>query len=163
MPVAQRLSEKTPFYYGWIVLFSAGSSQFVRNAAASLTLAVFIYPISEELGWSRTLIAGAASVGGLAASGASPVVGWMVDKYGTRIVLTISILVLGLSTMSLAWATAPIAFYLAYGIGRVIFNSSIQIASSVVVSRWFIRQRGRASGLLSMTHAIGMTLFPLIA
>jgi len=163
MPVAQRLSEKTPFYYGWIVLFSAGSSQFVRNAAASLTLAVFIYPISEELGWSRTLIAGAASVGGLAASGASPLVGWMVDKYGTRIVLTISILVLGLSTMSLAWATAPIAFYLAYGIGRVIFNSSIQIASSVVVSRWFIRKRGRASGLLSMTHAIGMTLFPLIA
>jgi len=130
MPVAQRLSEKTPFYYGWIVLFSAGSSQFVRNAAASLTLAVFIYPISEELGWSRTLIAGAASVGGLAASGASPVVGWMVDKYGTRIVLTISILVLGLSTMSLACATAPVAFYLAYGIGRVIFNSSIQIASS---------------------------------
>lgn len=163
MDFARRVSQRTPFYYGWIVLFSAGSSQFVRNAAASLTLAVFIYPISEDLGWSRTLIAGAASVGGLAASGASPMVGWIVDKYGARIVLAVSILVLGISTISLAWATVPVAFYIAYGLGRVIFSSTIQIASSVVVSRWFIRMRGRASGLLTMSHAIGMTLFPLLA
>lgn len=135
----------------------------MRNAAASLTLAVFIYPMSEDLGWSRTLIAGAASVGGLAASGVSPVVGWIVDRYGARIVLALSILVLGISTISLAWATVPIAFYIAYGTGRVIFSSTIQIASSVVVSRWFIRMRGRASGLLSMSHSIGMTLFPLLA
>ncbi|MDP6715248.1 MAG: MFS transporter, partial [SAR202 cluster bacterium] len=92
----------------------------MRNAAASLTLAVFVYPISEDLGWSRTLIAGAASVGGLAASGAAPIVGWIVDKYGARIVLSASVLVLGISTMSLAWATAPVAFYVAYGVGRVL-------------------------------------------
>ncbi|MDP6452749.1 MAG: MFS transporter [SAR202 cluster bacterium] len=163
MQLAHRLSRRTPFFYGWIVLFSAGSSQFVRNAAASLTLAVFVYPISEDLGWSRTLIAGAASVGGLAASGAAPIVGWIVDKYGARIVLSASVLVLGISTMSLAWATAPVAFYVAYGVGRVLFNTTIQIASSVVVSRWFIRMRGRASGLLGMSHAIGMTLFPFVA
>jgi OFA family oxalate/formate antiporter-like MFS transporter len=163
MDLAHRISRRTPFYYGWVVLFSAGSSQFVRNAAASLTLAVFIYPISEDLGWSRTLIAGAASVGGLAASGAAPVVGWIVDKYGTRIVLSISVLVLGFATMSLAWATTPVAFYIAYATGRVIFNSTIQIASSVVVSRWFIRMRGRASGLLTLSHGIGMTLFPFLA
>jgi sugar phosphate permease len=163
MELAHRISRQTPFYYGWVVLFSAGSSQFVRNAAASLTLAVFIYPISEDLGWSRTLIAGAASAGGLAASGAAPVVGWIVDRYGARIVLSISVLVLGLATMSLAWATTPIAFYIAYGTGRVIFNSTIQIASSVVVSRWFIRMRGQASGLLTLSHGIGMTLFPFLA
>jgi len=68
-----------------------------------------------------------------------------------------------LATMSLAWATTPIAFYIAYGTGRVIFNSTIQIASSVVVSRWFIRMRGRASGLLTLSHGIGMTLFPFLA
>lgn len=163
MPLTKRFSRRTPFYYGWVVLFSAGSSQFVRNAAGSLTLAVFIYPISEDLGWSRTLIAGAASVGGLAASGASPIVGVLIDRYGARLVLAISVLSLGISTMSLAWATTPIAFYLAYGWGRVIFSSSVQIGSSVVVSRWFIRMRGRASGLLGMSHSIGMTLFPLLA
>ena len=135
----------------------------VRNAAASLTLAVFIYPISEDLDWSRTLIAGAASVGGLASTVASPVVGWAVDRFGVRIVLTLSVLVLGLSTFSLAWATAPVAFYLAYGTGRVLFSSPLQIGSSVVVSRWFIRRRGRATGILFVSHSMGMVVFPLIA
>ena len=46
MRLAARIATRTPFYYGWIVLFSAGSSQFVRNAAAFLTLAVFVYPLS---------------------------------------------------------------------------------------------------------------------
>ena len=135
----------------------------MRNAAASLTLAVFMFPIAEDLGWSRTLIAGAASVGGLAASVASPVVGWLVDRYGARLVLGVSVLVLGLSTISLAWATVPIAFYVAYGTGRVIFSSPVQIGASVVVSRWFIRRRGRAQGLLFVAHSAGMTIFPLIA
>ena len=132
----------------------------VRNTAASLTLAVFIYPLSEDLGWSRTLIAGAASFGGLAASGVSPLVGGLIDRYGTRLILGLSVFVLGLATISLSWATIPITFYLAYGVGRVIFASPVQIGSSVVVSRWFIRMRGRAIGTLFMSHSIGMIAFP---
>lgn len=163
MAIAHQLAKRSPFYYGWVVLLAAGSSQFVRNAAASLTIAVFIYPISQELGWSRTLIAGAASLGGLASTGASPLVGWLIDKYGARIVLAISVLILGISTISLAWATVPLAFYLAYATGRVIFSSPIQIGASVVVSRWFIRKRGRASGILFMSHSAGMITFPLLA
>lgn len=161
--VIDRMVRRTPFYYGWVVLSAAASSLFVRNAAASLTLAVFIYPISQDLNWSRTLIAGAASFGGLAASVASPFVGWACDKYGVRVVLTLSILMLGLSTVSLAWATVPVVFYLAYGIGRVIFSSSVQIGSSVAVSRWFVRRRGRATGILFLSHSVGMVVFPLLA
>ena len=158
-----RLAPRTPFFYGWVILSTAASTQVVRNATASLTIAVFIFPLSEELGWSRTLIAGAASFGGLAASFVSPGVGWLVDRYGSRLVLTASIFILGLSTISLAWATVPIAFYVAYGVGRVIFSSPVQIGSSVVVSRWFVRMRGRATGILFASHSIGLVAFPLIA
>ena len=96
-----RLAQRTPFFYGWMVLFAAGTTQFTRNSVAALTLAVFVYPLSQELEWSRTMIAGAASAGGLAASIASPIIGKLLDKYGVRLILTISILVLGLSTISL--------------------------------------------------------------
>ena len=163
MSPAQFLSRKLPFFYGWVVLASASSTQVVRNSAASLTIAVFMFPLAEELGWSRTLIAGAASFGGLAASGVSPVVGWLVDRYGARLVLALSVFILGLSTISLAWATVPVAFYVAYGVGRVIFASPVQIGASVVVSRWFVRMRGRANGMLFASHSIGLVLFPLIA
>ena len=163
LALGERLAPRTPFFYGWVILSTAASTQVVRNATSSLTIAVFIFPLSEELGWSRTLIAGAASFGGLAATGVSPVVGWLVDRYGARLVLVSSVLILGVSTISLAWATVPITFYLAYGVGRVIFASPISIGSSVVVSRWFVRMRGRASGILFGSHSIGLVAFPLIA
>ena len=158
-----QLINRLPFFYGWTILFAAGSSMVVRNATASLTLAVFIFPMSEDLGWSRTLIAGAASLGGLVATVASPLVGWALDRYGARAILTVSVLILGLSTVSLAWATVPVAFYLAYGLGRVIFSSPLNIGPSVVVSRWFVRRRGRATGILFLSHSLGMITFPLIA
>lgn len=158
-----RFAHKMPFYYGWVILFAAGDAMFVRNAAASLTLAVFMFPIADDLGWSRTLIAGAASLGGLVAAVTSPLVGWASDKYGVRLILTISVLALGISTFSLAWATVPIVFYLAFGMGRVLFSSSFQIGPSVVVSRWFVRRRGRATGILFLSHSIGMSIFPLLA
>lgn len=161
----QRLAQRLPFFYGWIVLASASSTQVVRNASASLTLAVFIYPLAAdpELGWSRTLISGAASVGGLAASALSPLVGWLIDRYGARFVLASSVFIMGLATISLAWATIPIFFYIFYGISRVIFASPIPIGASVVVSRWFVRMRGRTNGILFASHSIGLVAFPLIA
>ena len=92
-----QLINRLPFFYGWTILFAAGNSRVIRNATASLTLAVFIFPMSEDLGWSRTLIAGAASLGGLVATVASPLVGWVLDRYGARTILTVSVLILGLN------------------------------------------------------------------
>ena len=159
----RHLASKTPLFYGWYIVAAAGTSMFVRNSVGSLTLAVFVYPISLDLGWSRTLIGGAASLGGILSIAASPPVGWAVDKYGARLVLTLGVIFLGLSTISLTWATVPTAFYITYAIGRVIFTGPIPIAASVVVARWFVRKRGRATGMLSFCHTGGMILFPAVA
>ena len=118
------------------------------------------------------LISGAAATGGLAATFASPLVGNLIDRYGARSVLTASILLLCITTTLLRWsditltvmgATIPWVFYVGYGTGRVIFSSPVQIGAAVVVSRWFIRLRGRTNGILNMSHSVGMVLFPLIA
>lgn len=163
MHLATRLARRVPFFYGWVVLYGASAAQFASNAAASLTMSVFIYPISQDLGWSRTLIAGAASLGGLVATVQSPLIGWLMDRYGIRVVLASSVLALGLSIMYLSWATVPLAFYIGYAIARSMFSSPIKIGSSVAVSRWFIERRGRATGVLFLSHAAGMTTFPLVA
>ena len=93
--LAKKIAPNVPFYYGWVVLLAVGSSAVVRNAAASLMIGVFIASMNTELGWSRTLIAGAASVGGLAASVASLPAGWIVDKYKSQKLLSIRVLLLG--------------------------------------------------------------------
>ncbi len=158
------ISRSTPFYYGWVVLGAAGSSMFVRNAAGSLTFAVFVPLIAEDTGWSRAVIGGAAAVGGLLATGASPPVGWAIDRFGARLMLVSSLIIIGLSTMALAWLSAHIAlFYAAMSVGRIMFSSPLNVGAATVVGRWFVRQRGRVTGLLFFSHSGGMALFPLVA
>ena len=88
----RHLASNPPFFYGWYIVAAAGASMLVRNSVGSLTLAVFVYPISLDLGWSRTLIGGAASLGGILSIAASPPVGWAVDKYSARLVLTLGVI-----------------------------------------------------------------------
>ncbi len=158
------LSRRLPFYYGWMALGAAGSSMFVRNAAGSLTFAVFVPLIVEDTGWSRALTGGAAAVGGLLATGASPPVGWAIDRYGARVVLVLGIVIIGMSTMAMAWLSAHIViFYAALAVGRIMFSSPLNVGPATVVGRWFVRKRGRATGLLFLSHSGGMVAFPLAA
>lgn len=122
-----------------------------------------MFPMSEDLGWSRTLLAGSASAGGIAAMFAAPVSGYLVDRYGPRVVLFGAAGLLGFTTMAIGWWITPISFYILFGIGRVIFAAPVQIGTGTVVSNWFVRRRGRANGILGSTHSVGMGLMPFFA
>ena len=163
MLLAPRLRDTFPFYYGWIVVGASSTVVFARMAPAITTLTVLIFPISHQLGWSRTLIAGSVSAGALASLVLSPVVGWAIDRFGARPVLVVSVLVLGVAMISLAWATAPLTFYLAFAAGRVVFHTSAPIGASTVAARWFIRKRGRAIGMIFLFGAIGGVVFTMVA
>ena len=153
--IARKLSARLPFYYGWIVVFAAGTTTFARMAPSTTTLAVFVSPMADEFGWSRTLIAGSVSLGALSSIFISPAVGWAVDRYGVRLTLTLSMLVLGVAMISLLWATVPVFFYMGFATGRVIFHVPVQIGTGALISRWFIRKRGRAIGIIYLAGAVG--------
>ncbi len=153
--IARNLSARLPFYYGWIVVFAAGTTTFARMAPSTTTLAVFVSPMADEFGWSRTLIAGSVSLGALSSIFISPAVGWAVDRYGVRLILAGSMVVLGVAMVSLAWATTPVFFYMGFATGRVIFHVPVQIGTGALVSRWFIRKRGRAIGIIYLAGAVG--------
>jgi MFS family permease len=161
--LAARLQRMLPFYYGWVVVGASGTAVFARMAPAITTLTVFIYPMSQELGWSRTLISGAVSAGALSSIVLSPVIGWAIDRFGSRPVLVSGVLTVGASMISMAWATLPATFYLAYAAARVVFHTASPIGASTVVSRWFIRMRGRAIGVVFFCGAIGGVVFTMTA
>ena len=161
--LAARLQRILPFYYGWVVVGASGTAVFARMAPAITTLTVFIYPMSQELGWSRTLIAGAVSAGALSSMALSPAIGWAIDRYGSRPVLVAGVLTVGASMTSLAWATMPVTFYVAYAAGRVVFHTAAPIGAATVASRWFIRMRGRAVGVIFLCGAMGGVVFTMLA
>ena len=72
-------------------------------------------------------------------------------------------LTVGAAMTSLAWATVPATFYLAYAAGRVVFHTAAPIGASTVTSRWFIRMRGRAIGVIYLCGAVGGVVFTMLA
>ena len=137
-PMPFKLKRILPFFYGWVVVVASGTAMFARMAPNITTLTIFIHPLSQEFGWSRTLISGSVSAGALAALVLSPAVGWCIDRFGARPVLVISVLILGMTMTSMAWATLPLTFYVAFASARVVFHTSAPIGASTVSARWLL-------------------------
>jgi len=163
LSLAHKLQRILPFYYGWVVVGAAGTAVFARMAPNITTLTIFILPLSAQFGWSRTLISGSVSAGALAALVLSPAVGWCIDRFGARPVLVVSVLVLGMAMTSMAWATVPLTFYIAFASARVVFHTSAPIGASTVSARWFIKKRGRAIGIVFLWGAIGGLVFTMLS
>ena len=151
----------TPFYYGWVIVLSSGFATIAACASAALTLSVFVTPMSEDLGWSRTLIVGAPTIAGLIAIAVAPISGWIIDRKGDKIVLFISLLIMGTSLIFLSYWITPLSFYILFGIARLLMVAPIMNSSTTVISRWFIRRRGRANGISILITSVGMGLIPL--
>ena len=74
-------------YYGWWVAGAASGIEFANAATAIGILTIFVIPMSQEFGWSRTEVAGATSLGAVLGAGLAPFIGGLVDRFGARAVL----------------------------------------------------------------------------
>ena len=95
-------SARLPLFYGWIVLACLCCAGFARQGPAVATLSIFVEPLTREFGWSRTALSGAVSLGGLLAAIAAPLIGPVLDRRGSRLVLCAAVLVNGVALMLLS-------------------------------------------------------------
>ena len=98
-------------------------------------LTVFVVPMSEQFGWTRAEFAGAVSLGGVFAAVISPLVGPVLDRYGSGMVVGISSAIAGVCAVALGAASQIWMFYLVYVPGRTMFASPLELGTSVAVSK----------------------------
>ncbi|MDP6100295.1 MAG: MFS transporter [Dehalococcoidia bacterium] len=151
------------FYYGWVIVGVTSMTLFAATSTAPPVFTLFITPMGQEMGWSRTLMSGAVSLGTLAMAPVLPLVGRWLDRYGARRVVAIGGLMLGVSLISLGWVRGVWGFYIAFGISRMLAQGVLRISSTTAVSNWFIRKRGRTQAILNVGRSVGATTLPLIA
>lgn len=158
------LTQRLPFYYGWVVFALVASTSYAaRPLMAVAVLSVFLLPMTETFGWSRGLMSGAVSLGGLCGVIVSPMLGRFLDKYGASALISVGSAIAGLCAMGLARIQHIWAFYALYVVGRMIFASPLELATSTALSNWFLRRRALAMALYSITQGIGLATMPLVA
>jgi len=145
------------------VLGCAALSNVARQAAAVATLSMFIVPMCVEFGWSRAEFSGAVSLGALLGVLAAPFAGPLFDRYGSRLLLVVSALVVAACSLALAATQSLVGFYIAFGISRLMFSAPFDIGTSAVVAKWFVRRRARAMALLSVAIGLGLAVLPPMA
>jgi MFS family permease len=156
-------ANRTPFFYGWVILACACCASFARQATAVATLSVFILPMTTELGWSRAELSGAVSLGGVLAAVVSPAVGALVDRHGARAVLLVSTFAIAGTAFALAATHSLLWFYVFFSLGRLLFASPFDLAVSAAVANWFLRRRAQAMSVVSIALSLSLAAMPFIA
>jgi MFS transporter, OFA family, oxalate/formate antiporter len=158
------LARRCPFYYGWVIFAIAASTSYAARPLMSVAvLSVFMVPMTDAFGWSRGLFAGAVSLGGVCAVVISPLVGRLIDRYGSGWMISATSAVAGACAVGLSVVSQTWAFYTLYVPGRMVFASPLELATSTAISNWFIRRRSFALALLGVTQGTGLALMPFIA
>ena len=146
---------KPRIYYGWYVVATTVFIAFV-GVGARQGFGVFVVPMSEDFGWSRSSISLAASLGFLLNGLIQPFIGRIFDRFGGRIVITLGLILLGLTTFSLAFTFHLLFLIFMFGVVSSVALSAISITTTgALLSKWFRRRRGTVMGLNSAGVSIG--------
>ena len=157
------LNKRTPFFYGWVILFCACCAGFARQGPAVAPLSIFITPMTSEFGWSLTSISAAVSAGGILAALSSPFLGPYLDKYGPRIILSVSILFTGFMVMLLSFTDSLAFFFILFCLARMNFAGPFDLGIYGSINNWFFRSRGLATAITTFIQMLGLVAMPLIA
>jgi MFS transporter, OFA family, oxalate/formate antiporter len=152
------LASPRRFYYGWLVVAAASGIGFANAATAIGMLTVFVNPMIEEFGWTRTEMAGATSLGAVLGAALAPFTGRLVDRVGSRLVLVVGGVAVALGCFYLSLAHTLLGFYVAFTLARIADQGLVQIGTSASVGKWFFRRRGRAMGLLFFAVSAGVII-----
>ena len=158
---AERFGERG--FYGWAMVAVAGFGIFASGPGQSHTFSVFLGPISEELGLGQTEIATAYGAASLAAGFLLPVVGGLIDRFGTRKGLSVVVVLLGLACAFFGAASGLIWLIVGFGLLRFLGQGSMQLGSSILVAQWFTAKRGLAMSLMMMGWGLTVALHPPLA
>ena len=142
-------------YYGWFIVATTFFVIMVTMGARN-GVGVFVLPMSEEFGWSRSLISFAGALGILVNGLSQPILGNAYDKVGGRKLILWGVLAIGLMVTLLSLTFHFVYFLLVFGVFMAIAMSAGSITTgAALVSKWFQRKRGTAISITSAGASMG--------
>tara|TARA_E500000331_G_scaffold223801_1_gene214298 strand:- start:733 stop:2010 length:1278 start_codon:yes stop_codon:yes gene_type:complete len=151
------------FFYGWTIAGIGSLGIFTSGAGQSHTFSPFIPVISKDLQISSTSITTAYMIATLFAAFLLPKVGKLVDKFGPRIVLIYTVILLGIGCLIFGAASNFLMLAVAFGFLRFFGQGTLMLGSANITTQWFDKKRGFALGLMGLGFALSMGIHPPIS
>ena len=132
----------------------------VSMGMGSLNFGLFIKPMGDELGIGRAAFGWAQTARQGASSATSPLIGWLLDRYGSRVMLPVAALATGGALIGLAYVTSAWHLVVLFVVmGLVGMSGPGALVTTVPVLKWFVRNRGKAVAFVGLGIPVGALLF----
>ena len=144
----------------WQLVVGVLCMSMIANLQYGWTL--FVNPISQRHGWTRAAIQVAFTLFVLTETWLVPIEGYLVDRFGPRVVVVLASFLVGISWVLNSYASSLPALYFAAVIGGIgagaVYGTCVGNAL-----KWFPDRRGLAAGLTSMGFGAGsaLTIVPI--
>ena len=149
-------------FYGWWVVAAAFAITFLGFGSA-YTFSAFLEQLQRDFGASRGSVSLVFSLAGFLYFGLGIVSGPLADRFGSRPLVLIGMILLGLGLALASAAQNLIEVYAAYGLGVGLGMGCAYVPAIGAVQRWFVRRRGFASGLAVAGIGVGTLVMPPLA
>jgi OFA family oxalate/formate antiporter-like MFS transporter len=143
-------------FYGWKALAVTAVMYFAMTGLLLYSFPVFLPFLCEAFGWSRASVSWANSLAMVVAGITSPLAGFLIARYGARIVIVIGATLSILCFVFVSLHTQLWELYLAYGalLGTGCCFCGM-IAMTTIANNWFIKKRSLALSILLTAGGLG--------
>jgi MFS family permease len=149
-------------YFGWFILGASVLLLSYQSVTFVYGFTAFITPIASTFGWTYAEISLATTIRGIQVGALDPFVGIVVDHWPARRLMILGTLTYAVGVVILSQATSLVVFYLGFlvmGLGGTFCYSMVP---QTVLARWFKKNIGKVSGILTMGFSIGGIFVPFI-
>ena len=149
-------------YYGWIIV-GLGFVTLAFQVVYRFSFSIFQIPLIAEFGWSRGTLSWAFSLSLLIYALSSPYIGSLLERHGPRAIMPWGCALVAVASLLGYFINTIWHVYLVIGLlGGIGLALNGFATNSAIMPRWFMRFRGRATGITLSGIGIGiLVLLPL--
>jgi MFS family permease len=152
----------TSIFYGWWIVVACFLIAFYIGGACFYGFTAFFEPIVAEFGWSYTQVSIAFSLRGLEMGILAPIVGFLVDRFGSRKLASAGTFIVGGALILLGVTSSLFMFYAAFVLLALGASGCASTVLMTAVAQWFRKNVGKAMGIVACGFGAGGLLVPVI-
>jgi len=137
--------------------------QFMFSALLNQAFGAYVAVLSDERGWSKTALSGAAALQSVESAIMGPLLGWFMDRFGPQNMIRVGVVVFAAGFFALSRIETIGDFYLCAVLLAIGASLGGYFPLTVALIQWFERHRARALSVMSMGLALGGLALPAIA
>ena len=158
-----KTQKREPTFYGWYVVGAMFFGMFIVLGTRQ-GFGIFVETWEKEWAVTTGAISTAAAVGWIMNGFSQPILGKLVDNFGGRIVVLISLTIMGITYLLLSMINSVIMLMVLFGFIISFFSGGIAPGTTgAIITRWFQKKRGIAMSIVASGGSIGgLLLIPFL-